>query len=119
MINKRTKLREMSDSSLSCLRIQYNVVFINSIWLRRIQQYLQASRTLLSFKSMPSINIIGAGASTCTRRVAAVCKELGVVYTIKTVDFTALKTPEHLEIQPFGQIPILEDPEDGFLLYGE
>lgn len=50
----------------------------------------------------------GTGQSTCTRRVAAVCKELGVEYEIKQVDWANIKTPEHLAIQPFGQVPVME-----------
>ncbi|KZW02495.1 glutathione S-transferase [Exidia glandulosa HHB12029] len=57
----------------------------------------------------------GARESTCTRRVAAVCKELGVPYEMKLVGWDKIKSPEHIAIQPFGQLPVLED--DGFFLY--
>ena len=60
--------------------------------------------------------IHGAAMSSCTRRVVLVCKELGVPYQLKTVEFSKFKAPEHLALQPFGQVPVLE--EDGFFLYG-
>ncbi|KAH7105004.1 glutathione S-transferase [Auriculariales sp. MPI-PUGE-AT-0066] len=63
--------------------------------------------------------IIGTSMSSCTRRVAAICKFVGVEYTIREVSLDNLKTPEHLSLHPFGQIPVLEDPEDGFLVYGK
>lgn len=49
--------------------------------------------------------------STCTRRVATVCNELGLKYELVTVDLMAgeQKTPEYLESkQPFGIVPVLE-----------
>ncbi|KAH7106510.1 glutathione S-transferase [Auriculariales sp. MPI-PUGE-AT-0066] len=62
--------------------------------------------------------IIGNGASTCTRRVAAVCKFVGVEYKLNVVEFAdwaSLKSPEHIALQPFGQVPVLTE-EDGFIL---
>lgn len=60
--------------------------------------------------------IYGVGQSTCTRRVAVVCKELNIPYEIKQTGMDVVKTKEYIETkQPFGQIPVLED--DGFLLY--
>lgn len=55
--------------------------------------------------------------STCTRRVALVCKELGIEYKIDLVDlFTGEnKKKEYLEKQPFGQIPVMND--DGYELF--
>ncbi|KAH7106482.1 glutathione S-transferase [Auriculariales sp. MPI-PUGE-AT-0066] len=55
--------------------------------------------------------IIGNGASTCTRRIAAVCKFVGVSTS------SILKSPEHIALQPFGQVPVLTE-EDGFILTG-
>ena len=66
---------------------------------------------------MPSVVLVGHGAATCMRRVATVCNELGVTYTIKDVEFgPALKTEEHLAIHPFGQMPVLQDGD--FTLFG-
>ncbi|KDQ49759.1 hypothetical protein JAAARDRAFT_142952 [Jaapia argillacea MUCL 33604] len=63
------------------------------------------------------LKIIGSPISTCTRRVAAVCKELGVPYELVTIDFANgdHKSPAFLEKQPFGQAPYIDD--DGFILY--
>ncbi|EJD54317.1 glutathione S-transferase [Auricularia subglabra TFB-10046 SS5] len=60
--------------------------------------------------------IYGFSQSTCTRRVAVVCKELNIPYEIKQLGMDDIKAKEFLETkQPFGQIPVLED--DGFILY--
>ncbi|KZW02504.1 glutathione S-transferase [Exidia glandulosa HHB12029] len=59
--------------------------------------------------------IHGASESTCTRRVALVCKELGVEYKLNLVSWGDIKGDEHLKLQPFGQLPVLED--DGFFLF--
>ncbi|KAH7098213.1 glutathione S-transferase [Auriculariales sp. MPI-PUGE-AT-0066] len=67
---------------------------------------------------MPAAIVLhGAGNSTCVRRVAVVCKMLDVEYERKDVAWDAIKTPEHLKIHPFGQVPIAIDSEDGFTLY--
>ncbi|KAH7105005.1 glutathione S-transferase [Auriculariales sp. MPI-PUGE-AT-0066] len=66
---------------------------------------------------MAPIVIIGNPLSTCTRRVAVVCKFIGAEYTIKSItDWSLLKQPEYLKIQPFGQVPVLEE-EDGWTVY--
>lgn len=49
--------------------------------------------------------------STCTKRVATVCNELGLKYEVVPVDIMkgAHKQPEYLDtMQPFGVIPVLE-----------
>ena len=56
--------------------------------------------------------------STCTARVRTVLEELSIPYELVEVDFGqpgALKTPEVLAVQPFGQIPYIDD--DGFKLF--
>ena len=56
--------------------------------------------------------------STCTKRVAAILKEKEVPFEFIPIPFGASKAPEYKEkMQPFGQIPVLED--DGFFLYGK
>ncbi|QRV78842.1 glutathione S-transferase [Ceratobasidium sp. AG-Ba] len=68
---------------------------------------------------MASVKIHGHPFSTCTKRVATVCNELGVKYEIVEVDMVkgAHKTPEYIEnFQPFGIIPVLED-SDGTKIY--
>ena len=55
--------------------------------------------------------------STCTARVRTVLEELSIPYELVELDFGkpgALKTPEVLAVQPFGQIPYIDD--DGFKL---
>ncbi|KAG8952801.1 hypothetical protein FRC04_003726 [Tulasnella sp. 424] len=64
------------------------------------------------------LTIIGHPMSTCTRRVKVVLIEKGVDYTIKPIDWSVgeHKSEAHLQKQPFGQIPVLEE-EDGFVLF--
>ncbi|CAF2052624.1 unnamed protein product [Rotaria magnacalcarata] len=49
--------------------------------------------------------------STCTQRVRCVLEEMGLPYEIFLVDLSKgeHKQTTHLAIQPFGQIPVLED----------
>src|ERR1700761_2267513 len=55
--------------------------------------------------------------SSCTKRVAVVLLEKGVPFELVPVVGPASKTPEYkANMQPFGQIPVLED--DGYFLYG-
>jgi len=63
------------------------------------------------------LTLYGFATSTCTRRVAVVCKELGIPYEFVAVNRAAdeHKTPAYLERQPFGQVPVIDD--DGFKLY--
>ncbi|KAG9123815.1 hypothetical protein FRC07_013863 [Ceratobasidium sp. 392] len=68
---------------------------------------------------MAKVKIYGSLLSTCTKRVATVCNELGVQYEVVPIDIMkgAHKQPEYLEnLQPFGIIPVLED-EDGLKIY--
>jgi len=44
-------------------------------------------------------------------RVRWALEELGLPYDVRLVSFAALKEPEHLAIQPFGQIPTFEHGE--------
>ncbi|KAF8837492.1 glutathione S-transferase-like protein [Paxillus ammoniavirescens] len=55
--------------------------------------------------------------STKTRSIAQICKEKEVPYELITVNLPAgeQKSPAHLAIQPFGQVPVIDD--DGFILY--
>ncbi|KAF8516155.1 glutathione S-transferase-like protein [Hysterangium stoloniferum] len=63
------------------------------------------------------LTLYGFSLSTCTRRVAVVCKELGIPYEFVAVNLAVgeHKTPAYLEKQPFGQVPAIDD--DGFKLY--
>lgn len=55
--------------------------------------------------------------STCTARVGAVLKEYNVPFELVPIDILKgeQKSEAHLKIQPFGQIPYLED--NGFIVY--
>ncbi|KAI9573208.1 glutathione S-transferase [Boletus coccyginus] len=63
------------------------------------------------------LKIHGFPLSTCTRLVALICKEKGIPYELVVVDLKKRehKNPEFIKIQPFGQIPYIDD--DGFILY--
>ncbi|KAI0334604.1 glutathione S-transferase [Cubamyces sp. BRFM 1775] len=63
------------------------------------------------------LKIHGSPISTCTNRVRTVCEELGVAYEVVPIDFSKgeHKSPEFTAIQPFGQVPYLDD--DGFKLF--
>lgn len=56
--------------------------------------------------------------TTCTQRILTVLHEKGLPYEIIPIDLIAgeHKKPAYLALQPFGQIPVLED--DGFFVYG-
>lgn len=60
-----------------------------------------------------TIKLYGMEMSTCTRRVRCVLEEMGLPYEIVLVDLAKgeHKQPAHLAIQPFGQVPVLEDTD--------
>jgi glutathione S-transferase len=63
------------------------------------------------------MKLYGHPMSTCTRKVLCALAEKNVKADFQLVDIMsgAQKTPDHLGIQPFGQVPVLED--DGFVLF--
>ena len=63
------------------------------------------------------LKLYGTPRSTCTKRVRTVLEELGVTYELVLVDNANKehKSPAYLAIQPFGQMPYLDD--DGFKLF--
>jgi len=63
------------------------------------------------------LKLYGHPLSTCTRRVALVCKEKGIPYELHVVDLAKgeQKNPTYTKIQPFGQVPYIDD--DGFILF--
>ncbi|KAG6820933.1 hypothetical protein H0H93_009169 [Arthromyces matolae] len=63
------------------------------------------------------LKLYGYPVSTSTQRVAIVLIEKQVPFELVVVDLNKgeHKTPAHLEKQPFGQIPYIDD--DGFILY--
>ena len=63
------------------------------------------------------LKIHGNPMSTCTNRVQTVCEELGITYELVVADFAKgdHKAPAFLAVQPFGQVPYIDD--DGFKLF--
>ena len=63
------------------------------------------------------LKLYGNPHSTCTNRVRTVAEELGVPLELVTIDFAKgeHKAPEFVAVQPFGQVPYLDD--DGFKLF--
>jgi glutathione S-transferase len=63
------------------------------------------------------LKLYGMSISTKTRSVAQICKEKNIPYELITVNLRAgdQKLPAHLAVQPFGQVPVIDD--DGFILY--
>lgn len=58
------------------------------------------------------LKIYGFKLSSCTRRVAVICKELQVPYELIQVDLSKGEqhSPAHLARQPFGLVPTIEVP---------
>ncbi|CAE6367791.1 unnamed protein product [Rhizoctonia solani] len=68
---------------------------------------------------MAKVKLYGNVLSTCTKRVAIVCREIGIDYELVNVDLATgeHKTEAFLEQkQPFEAVPVLVD-EDGTQLY--
>ncbi|KAH9934001.1 glutathione S-transferase C-terminal-like protein [Epithele typhae] len=63
------------------------------------------------------LKLHGATIATCTKRVLTVIEELSIPYELVPVNFFAgeHKDPSFLAVQPFGQIPYIDD--DGFKLF--
>jgi glutathione S-transferase len=53
------------------------------------------------------LKLYGNPASTCTKRVLTTLKETKTPYELIELDFAAIKAPEYLEKQPFGQMPYI------------
>jgi len=64
---------------------------------------------------MSGITVRGIPGSPFLRAVEVALKEKDVPYQLHAMSPADMKTPEHLELHPFGRIPIFE--EDGFRLY--
>jgi glutathione S-transferase len=61
----------------------------------------------------------GVGMSTCTQRVLIAATEAGLEVQVVPVDFAKgeHKSPEFMKLQPFGQVPVLEDTEAGITIH--
>jgi len=64
-----------------------------------------------------TFRILGISPSTCTQRTLFTAYERGATVELVPVNLMAgeQKKPEHMAKQPFGKIPVLEQP--GFVLY--
>ena len=63
------------------------------------------------------LKLYGNPHSTCTQRVLTVLHELAIPHELVVIDFAKgeHKAPAFLAVQPFGQVPYIDD--DGFILY--
>ncbi|KAJ3500080.1 hypothetical protein NMY22_g19382 [Coprinellus aureogranulatus] len=63
------------------------------------------------------LTLYGGSNATCTQRVATILHEKQVPFKFVEIDLRNRehKSPEYLEKQPFGQVPVIDD--DGYLLY--
>jgi len=63
------------------------------------------------------LKLYGSAISTCVQRVLFTARELGLEIELSNVDLLKgeHKKPEFLKLQPFGQIPVLDD--NGFIVY--
>ncbi|KAG1831944.1 glutathione S-transferase [Suillus subalutaceus] len=63
------------------------------------------------------VKLYGFPSTTCTRFVALICKEKNIPYELIHVNLAKgeQKQPAFTAIQPFGQIPYIDD--EGFILY--
>lgn len=59
------------------------------------------------------MKLYGHPIATCTQRITFLLEELGVDYELVPIDLMKgeQKTPEYLEKQPFGKVPVLEDDD--------
>ena len=58
---------------------------------------------------MVKVEVFGNVKATCTQKVLILLEELDIKYDIKNIDLLKgeQKTPEFLELQPFGKIPVV------------
>jgi len=61
------------------------------------------------------LKLYGNSDSPNVRLVAAILLEKEVPYELVEVEWNAIKSPKYLHLQPFGQMPCIDD--DGFVLY--
>lgn len=63
----------------------------------------------------------GVGMSTCTQRVLIAAQEAGIQDQVELVpvDFAKgeHKSDAFIKMQPFGQVPVLEDTENGVIMH--
>ena len=59
---------------------------------------------------MVQVDVYGDARATCTQRVLILLEELDLKYDLKSVDLSKgdHKTPEFMELQPFGKVPAIK-----------
>jgi glutathione S-transferase len=59
---------------------------------------------------MVQVDVYGDARATCTQRVLILLEELDLKYDVKSVDLSKgeHKTPEFMELQPFGKVPAIK-----------
>jgi glutathione S-transferase len=51
------------------------------------------------------------------RKVIILLEELGLPYNLELVEFSDVKKPEYLNVNPNGRLPTIEDPNTGIVLW--
>lgn len=52
-----------------------------------------------------------------SRKVVTILEELKLPYTMKTVEFTEVKSEEYVKLNPNGRLPTIIDPNTGITLW--
>jgi glutathione S-transferase len=52
-----------------------------------------------------------------SRKVVTILEELKLPYTMKTVEFTKVKSDEYVKLNPNGRLPTIVDPNTGITLW--
>ena len=50
-------------------------------------------------------------------KIAMLCEELGLPYTVEDMQFADLKKPEYLALNPNGRMPVIHDPNTGLTIW--
>ena len=66
--------------------------------------------------SLKPITIYGKGGPN-PPKVRMLAEELGLAYDLKDIEFSALKQPEFLAINPNGRMPAIHDPNTDLTLW--
>jgi len=66
---------------------------------------------------MSVVKLYGFTRTTCTKRVATILREKNIPYELVAINLAEKQnsSPEYLQKQPFGQVPVLDD--NGYLIY--
>lgn len=53
----------------------------------------------------------------CHRKVIIILEELGLPYNHTKVEFSDVKNPDYLKVNPNGRLPAIKDPNTGVVLW--